>query len=229
MIHFFDTLKTETKHAQDYLLAAPIIARVFNGEASLEEYASFLAQAYHHVKHTVPLMMSLGARLTDQQEWLREAVAEYIEEEIGHQEWVLDDIATCGFDKEAVRNSQPQFATEMMVSYAYDSIARKNPLCFFGMVHVLEGTSIALADGAASNIANAVGLPKKAFTYLTSHGALDIEHVKFFENLMNQITNEADQKAIVDGAKRFYRLYGDIFRGLDNEPFFKTNDQEPLV
>jgi pyrroloquinoline quinone (PQQ) biosynthesis protein C len=229
MSDFFNTLKEQTKQEQNYLLAAPIIQRVFKGEASLEEYASFLAQAYHHVKHTVPLMMSVGARLTDDQEWLREAVAEYIEEEIGHQEWVLNDIAACGFDKETVRCSQPQFATEMMVSYAYDSIARKNPLSFFGMVHVLEGTSIALADGAASNIANAVGLPKKAFSYLTSHGALDIEHVKFFENLMNQITDETDQQAIIHGAKRFYRLYGDIFRGLDDEPFFKASVQGKLA
>ena len=84
MSDFFNTLKEQTKQEQNYLLAAPIIQRVFKGEASLEEYASFLAQAYHHVKHTVPLMMSVGARLTDDQEWLREAVAEYIEEEIGH-------------------------------------------------------------------------------------------------------------------------------------------------
>lgn len=223
MSNFFNTLKEQTKQEQDYLLAAPIIQRVFKGEASLEEYASFLAQAYHHVKHTVPLMMFVGARLNDQQEWLREAIAEYIEEELGHQEWVLNDIAACGFDKEKVRNSQPQFATEMMVAYAYDSIARKNPLSFFGMVHVLEGTSIALADGAASNIATAVGLPKKAFSYLTSHGALDIEHVKFFEDLMNKITNETDQHAIIHAAKCFYRLYGNIFRGLDDEPFFKEN------
>ncbi len=226
MTDFFNTLKAQTQNEREYLLAAPIIQRVFKGQASLEEYASFLAQAYHHVKHTVPLMMSLGARLTDEQEWLREAVAEYIEEEIGHQEWVLNDIAACGFDKESVRHSKPQLATEMMVSYAYDSIARKNPLSFFGMVHVLEGTSIALADGAASNIADAVGLPKKAFSYLTSHGALDIEHVKFFENLMNKITNEADQQAILHGAKCFYRLYGDIFRALDDEPFFKASAQE---
>ena len=33
-------------------------------------------------------------------------------------------------------------ATELMVAYAYDTIARGNPVGFFGMVHVLEGTSV---------------------------------------------------------------------------------------
>lgn len=42
MSDFFNTLKEQTKQEQNYLLAAPIIQRVFKGEASLEEYASFL-------------------------------------------------------------------------------------------------------------------------------------------------------------------------------------------
>ena len=226
MNQFFNTLQAETQKERDYLLAAPIISRVFKGEVSLSEYASFLTQAYHHVKHTVPLLMAVGAKLSDKQEWLREAVAEYIEEELGHQEWVLNDIAACGFDKELVRHSRPQFSTELMVSYAYDTINRGNPLAFFGMVHVLEGTSIALADNAAGQIREVVGLPKKAFTYLTSHGALDIEHVKFFENLMNKIDNEDDQQAIIHAAKCFYKLYGNIFRDLDSEPFFSEADLE---
>lgn len=46
---------------------------------------------------------------------------------------------------------------------------------------------------------------------------------------MNQITDETDQQAIIHGAKRFYRLYGDIFRGLDDEPFFKASVQGKLA
>jgi pyrroloquinoline quinone (PQQ) biosynthesis protein C len=159
--------------------------------------------------------MAVGARLPEDKEWLREAVAEYIEEELGHQEWVLNDIAACGFDKQAARNSTPNFATEMMVSYAYDFVNRINPLGFFGMVHVLDGTCIAMADNAAQSIGEALNLPKKAFSYLKSHGSLDIEHVKFFEDLMGRITEPSEQDVIVDAAKKFFVLYGNIFRTLD--------------
>lgn len=212
--HFFAHLQQQTSAAQHYLLSAPIIARCFNGAIDIDDYVAFLQQAYHHVKHTVPLLMSVGARLGDEQEWLRTAVAEYIEEEIGHQEWILNDIAACGYDKEQVRNSAPSLATDLMVSYAYDAVNRKSPLMFFGMVHVLEGTSIALADNAATSIAKTLKLPKKAFTYLHSHGSLDIEHVKFFQQLMDNISDENQQQQIIDGARVFYRLYGDIFRTL---------------
>ena len=58
-------------------------------------------------------------------------MAEYIEEEIGHQEWILNDIECCGFDKEAARKSTPNVATELMVAYAYDMVNRVNPLGFW--------------------------------------------------------------------------------------------------
>jgi hypothetical protein len=82
-----------------------------------------------------------------------------------------------------------------------------------GMVHVLEGTSSALATRAAQAIARALALPAKAFTYLSSHGSLDQEHVRFFEETVNALPRP-DREAVVPVARMVYRLYGDIFRGL---------------
>ncbi|MGB5625673.1 MAG: iron-containing redox enzyme family protein [Woeseiaceae bacterium] len=213
---FYERLQGETEQERNFLLSSPIISRCMNGDITLDDYVEFLAQAYHHVKHTVPLLMSAGARLPEDKEWLREAIAEYIEEELGHQEWILNDIAACGYDKEAVRNSRPAAATELMVAYAYDTINRVNPAGFFGMVLVLEGTSVTTADKAADAIKQALDLPGKAFSYLRSHGALDQDHIKFFESLMDKVTDEGDQEQIIHSAKMFYRLYADIFRTLTN-------------
>jgi pyrroloquinoline quinone (PQQ) biosynthesis protein C len=215
-MNFFDQLQTETEQQRVELFSAPIITRALQGDVTTDDYIAFLSQAYHHVKHTVPLLMATGSRLPEELEWLRVGVGEYIEEETGHQEWVLNDVAACGADKEQVRRSKPNLATELMVSYAYDTVHRINPLGFFGMVHVLEGTSISLADSAADNIRSALSLPKDAFSYLYSHGSLDQDHVEFFKGLMNRIDRPGDQAQIVDSAKVFYKLYGDIFRSLTN-------------
>ncbi|MGV3741628.1 MAG: TenA family transcriptional regulator, partial [Burkholderiaceae bacterium] len=184
------------------------------GKIARGQYVAFLTQAYHHVRHTVPLLMACGSRLDTRHNWLRTAIAEYIEEEIGHEEWVLDDIAACGGDAEAVRRSAPHATTELMVAYAYHQIERGNPVGFFGMVHVLEGTSTAIATSAAQAIQQSLQLPPTAFSYLNSHGSLDLEHVKFFEGLMNRLDDEADRQAVVHCAGMFYKLYGDIFRSL---------------
>jgi len=214
---FFEQLTEATTTERQHLLSAPIIHKALAGDITLDDYVAFLEQAYHHVKHTTPLLMAVGSRLPENKEWLRNAVAEYIEEEVGHQEWILNDIAACGYDKEIVRHSTPHPETELMVAYAYDTINRVNPIGFFGMVQVLEGTSVSIAENAADKIRATLNLPTKAFSYMYSHGSLDQEHIKFFENLMDRIDSPAEQAQIIHSAKMFYRLYGDIFRSLHSD------------
>ncbi len=211
---FHDRLLEATTAERNQLLTVPIIQSALAGRIERADYVAFLTQAYHHVRHTVPLLMACGARLPARLEWLRTAVGEYIEEEMGHHEWVLDDLVACGMDRAQMQASQPAMATELMVAYAYDTIARGNPVGFFGMVLVLEGTSVALATRAAQTIESSLGLPRNAFSYLLSHGDLDVEHVGFYEDLMNRLDDPDDQAAVIHAAKRFYKLYGDIFRGL---------------
>ncbi len=210
---FYDQLIAATEPERRALMSAPIIADCLQGRVTRASYLAFLGQAYHHVRHTTPLLMLLGGRLPERLAWLRRAVAEYIEEEIGHEEWILNDIAAAGGDAAAVRASAPELPAELMVAYAYDLVNRGNPAGFFGMVFVLEGTSVALALAAADRIQQALGLPDAAFSYLRSHGTLDQEHTRHLANLLDKMTAD-DQAEVLRCARIFYRLYGDIFRAL---------------
>lgn len=51
---FFEQLQDTTQHARNEMLQAPIIEKAVSGTVTLNEYRDYLAQAYHHVKHTVP-------------------------------------------------------------------------------------------------------------------------------------------------------------------------------
>jgi long-chain acyl-CoA synthetase len=210
---FYEDLIAATAAEREQLFAAPVIANCLQGQVTLPTYLAFLQEAFHHVRHTTPLLMALGSRLPERLEWLRKPVAEYIEEEIGHEEWILDDIVAAGGNRVAARSSRPQLAAEVMVAYAYDLVQRRNPVGFFGMVFVLEGTSVALALHAADLIQNALKLPDAAFSYLRSHGTLDQEHTRHLADLVNRMTAE-DQAEVVHCARVIYKLYGDIFRNL---------------
>ncbi|AIR88108.1 TenA family transcriptional regulator [Pseudomonas cremoricolorata] len=211
---FFETLQHATRRERQTLFTLPIISDALQGQVSLDAYRGFLTQAYYHVRHTVPLMMACGARLPARLEWLRAAVCEYIDEEYGHEAWILDDLQACGGDPQAVRDGTPALPIELMVSFLYDLIARGNPVGLFGMVNVLEGTSIALATQAAGSVQNRLGLPDTAFRYLNSHGALDVEHMQTYRRLMDQLQDPADHAAVIHASKVVYRLYTDMFRGL---------------
>lgn len=216
-MNFFDTLQEATQQERHQLFNLPIIRDALEGTVSLGSYRAFLTQAYYHVRHTVPLMMACGARLPQRLEWLRAAVCEYIEDEYGHEQWVLNDIKACGGDVQAVRDGRPSLPIELMVSFLYDLIARGNPVGLFGMVNVLEGTSIALATHAAGNIQQRLDLPETAFSYLSSHGALDVEHMQTYRRLMDTLDDPSDQASVIHASKVVYTLYADMFRGLPRD------------
>jgi pyrroloquinoline quinone (PQQ) biosynthesis protein C len=211
---FFEQIETTTANARRRLEQSPAVARCLSGEVEMQTYQAFLVEAYHHVKHTVPLLMACGSRLPERLEWLREAIVHYIEEEIGHQEWILNDLHHLGVDRETVRHGQPGLATELMVSYAYDTIARGNPVGLFGMVYTLEKTSSTIATYAASQIVTALDLSPKAMSYMVSHGSLDVAHMQDFEKLMNRLEDADDRAAVLHAVNVFYELYTRIFEAL---------------
>ena len=63
-VTFYNRIQEETQSEREHLLNAPIISRCLTGDICLEDYISFLSQAYHHVKHTTPLLNSLTTSKT---------------------------------------------------------------------------------------------------------------------------------------------------------------------
>lgn len=213
---FYESLVNATASERRALIGVPQLQAGLAGEITREAYVDYLTQAYHHVRHTVPLLKLARDRLTHQPALAR-ALEAYIDEESGHEQWVLADIAAAGGDRREAAQSRPKPATSAMVQRAYEAVTHGNPASLFGMVFVLEGTSVAMASQGASAIRARLGLPAAAFTYLDSHGALDLEHLKFFAGLMDGITDADDQQAIVALAREMFGLFAGIFRSINVE------------
>ncbi|WP_343682832.1 iron-containing redox enzyme family protein [Acinetobacter baylyi] len=208
---FFQQLQQATAQERQKLFATSLIDDALNSRLSLEQYCAFLSQAYHHVRFTVPLMMAAGAQLPERLSWLQPAICEYIEEEAGHEQWILNDLKACGVDPEQVKNSRPCLPIELMVAFLFDQVKRVNPIALFGMVNVLEGTSVSVATEAAEKIQQHLNLPNQAFSYLKSHGSLDISHMQNFEKLMNMVKDEKDQQDIIHCSKVVFELYTQMY------------------
>lgn len=213
----FQTLLEQTTRQRTAMHRLPVLADLAEGRFTVESYQAFLVNAYHHVRHTVPLMMACGARLPAHLSWMQRPIIEYINEEAGHEQWILDDLAATGADPDQVRHSTPSLEAELMVAYVYDFIERRNPVGFFGMVHVLEGTSTELAVSAADLVQAHLNLDDAAFSYLRSHGELDKEHVGFFEDLINQLDRPEDLQDVIHVAGRVFHLYGQVLESIPRD------------
>lgn len=105
-------------------------------------------------------------------------------------------------------------AIELMVAYLYHQIDRGHPLALFGMVWVLEGTSVGIGGQVAQQVKQTLNLQDDALTYLTSHSELDQEHIQFFARLMDQITDPDEQQVIIRSANMVFQLYGQMLQTL---------------
>jgi hypothetical protein len=216
-VTFYEDLVAATAADAADLAATPQIQDALAGRISRDGYLAYLAEAYHHVRHTVPLMRYAYVRMDAAHAQFASALADYIVEEAGHEAWILDDIRNAGGDWRAVRVGAPGPATQAMVSYAYDCVTRRNPMGLFGMIYALESTSTQLATRGAAAVAGALGLGPECFRYLSSHGALDREHLSFFQELMSEVVDPRDRTAILATAQAVFRLFADIFRSIPHD------------
>jgi len=88
---------------------------------------------------------------------------------------------------------------------------------------MLESTSVGIATAGADSVKAALELPKGAFSYLYSHGALDISHLDFFKNNVNRITDTEDQEAIIEVAQVTFQLFAQVMRSI---PFILSHEKE---
>ena len=215
---FHDELVQKTAAERAAFLEIPLILDAVAGRVDRATYLRYLEQAYHHVRHTCPLLALSLANCGPNDDAYRDALFEYLAEERGHDAWILDDIASLGGNVEDIRGGNGNLAVRVMVGYGYYAVDRLTPYALLGMVHVLEGMSVELAERAAAGIAGSIGATgPKGFTYLQSHGSLDRDHVRFFEKLVNEIEEPDIRAHIVETAKIMYRLFGDVFRSLAHE------------
>ena len=213
---FHAALLRETANEQMQFMSIPLIRHAVQHGVGLDLYLNYLVSAYHHVRHTCPLLGLALSRCDSGDQFYRAGLLAYLDEEKGHEEWILDDIQALGVNAQAVRNALAPFSVRMMVAYANYAIERISPYAMLGMVHVLEGMSVALARAAASAIQTSLGVSSGGggFSYLTSHGQLDEDHVAAFAVLLDQIDTPERRAIVIQAAKDFYQLFGNVFKEL---------------
>ena len=191
----------------------PGVERLLSEGMSREEYLDFLEQLYHVVWHFCPTMAAAAAHCGEDRRALRYALYHNIDDEKGHETWVLDDIRALGGDVDAVVRGKPAIPVQAMIGYNYYAAERLNPWSVLGMVHVLEEISANYSGRVAKAVAERLGIADGAgFRFLSSHGTMDLHHVAGFRELVNQITDPRDYEAIIDAANVNYALFGALFK-----------------
>jgi hypothetical protein len=123
---FFIALIENSDASRRALEAEPRVHGMIHHGLTLAEYRAFLHDLYHIVWHFCPVMAVAAARCGDEFRGVRYALYERIEEERGHEAWVLEDIGAMGGDVSAAA-APPSAPVEAMIAFNYYAAERVHP------------------------------------------------------------------------------------------------------
>ena len=210
---FFITLIETTDASRRELEAEPKIHSMIHHGLTLPEYRAFLHDLYHIVWHFCPIMAVAASRCDDRFRSVRHELYERIEEENGHEEWVMDDIRATGGDPDRTRAVPPSPPVQSMIAFNYWSADRQHPCAVLGMLYQLEVISSVYGGRVAGAIAKAIGRDVEAggFRFLTSHASMDQDHMAKLNVLVKTISDPGAQAAVVNSTRVNFHQFGQMF------------------
>ena len=212
-VSFFITLVELTDASRRTLETIPKVHAMMHHGLPLAEYKAFLHDLYHIVWHFCPVMAAAAARCNDRFRDVRYELYERIEEEKGHEKWVLDDIEAVGGDVAAAKAGPPSAPVQAMIAFNYYGAERVHPCCVLGMLYTLEVVSSVYGGRVSDSIARALGRSVDAggFKFLTSHATMDLDHMAKLNRLVKTIGDPQAQEAIVNATQVNFYQFGRMF------------------
>nr|WP_217446038.1 iron-containing redox enzyme family protein [Myxococcus sp. CA040A] len=194
----------------------PAARRLFEGRIDSEGYAHYLAQTYHYVRWTTPLLEGAGLRM--RRLGLHPALAELLlsksDEEHGHERWLLADLKNLGWSAERVEATECCAAVKAYVGWNQYTTRAGVPTAFLGTAYVLESLSVQRAGATVERLIAAERIPniRKAVTFLRGHGDVDGDHVEQLAEVLRALEDPEEQAALILSARTTRVLYPGFFR-----------------
>lgn len=212
---FFITLIELTDSSRRELEDVPKVHSMIHTGLEIAEYRAFLHDLYHVVWHFCPVMAAAITRCDDRFRDVRYELYERIEEEKGHESWVLEDIEAVGGDVRAARETPPSVPVQAMIAFNYYSAERTHPCSVLGMLYMLEVVSSVYGGRVSDSIARAIGreVDGGGFKFLSSHATMDVDHMAKLNKLVKTIEDRSAQTSIVNSTRvnfyQFSRMFGE--------------------
>ncbi len=212
---FFITLVEMTDANRRDLENVPKVHAMIHRGLSLAEYRAFLHDLYHIVWNFCPIMAAAASHCSDRFRDVRYELYDRIQEEKGHETWVLDDIEAMGGDVASVRSGAPSAPVQAMIAFNYHAAERVHPCSVLGMLYMLEVVSSVYGGRVSDSIARALGrdVDGGGFKFLSSHATMDQDHMASLNRLVKTVSDADAQQAIVNSTRvnfvQFAQMFGD--------------------
>jgi len=201
MLPFFAELITRTDEARRDFETNPVVLDAVANGMPVERYRKLLLELYHLVWHFNPVCAAAASRVPDKLRQVRYFLYEHMHEESGHEQWVMNDLEAVGVGvgQATLLAHQPSLHTLALTGYNYWAADRRDPCSVLGMMYTLEVIASVYGGTFAEAIRTSLLLQGDAgVSFISSHATMDAEHMAELRQVLNTVTDEAAQSAVVE-------------------------------
>ena len=154
-------------------------------------FRAYLLLTHSIIRSSVPLMCAAYDNCIDSQEdadlvaRLRKYYKKHIQEEMHHDEWILDDLESIGESRLDSLSQKPSQKVAELVGSQYYWIYHWHPVCLLGHISFLEGNPP--KKELIYRLQEITGYPDTAFRTLIKHSDLDRHHRDELDKLLEEL------------------------------------------
>ncbi len=166
-----------------------------------ELWPEFLVLQHEIIRATVPLTEAAAERaraLPDDDPLASPLVSyldEHVDEELHHDDELLDDLELLGVDRATVLGRMPPPAVATLVGSQYYWLRHYHPLAFLGYIAFMEGYPP--TEELIETLVERTGYPRAAFHTFAEHGELDPGHRDHLDRVLDALPLTAQQESVL--------------------------------
>lgn len=215
MLPFFADLVSRTDEARRAFESNSKVLDIVANGLPLERYRKLLLELYHVVWHFNPVCAAAASRVSDDQKQVRHFLYDHMNEEKGHEEWVVNDLGAVGVKPEQVQDYKPTEHMLALNGYNYWAADRRHPCSVLGMLYALEVIASVYGGPLTASISDALLLQgDQGISFISSHATLDAEHMADLRVILNTLHDDASKDAIIESTVFNFHQFGRVLEAI---------------
>lgn len=197
--------------------------RIWSSPAVRDLYPAYLRTMHAVVRAAVPLMTAAleRARALAGEDRVAAGLAAYlahhVDEERGHDAWLLSDLEATGADPDEPLRRMPSARVATLVGAQYYWLEHHHPVSLLGHIAAIEGHPPPV--GFARRLQELTGYPSEAFRAIERHERLDIRHRReLYEAIDGLPLSRADERVVGISALHTVEAIADVLDEIRLEP-----------
>jgi 3-oxoacyl-[acyl-carrier-protein] synthase-3 len=190
------------------LARVPVVRRIEDGSATLEDYRGLLLNLRQQVVDGGRWISLAAANFSAELFWLRSAAIRHAADEHRDYQLLERDFTAVGGDPRLMAATSANIGSAALSAFVFHRAGLPDPVDLLGAMFVIEGLGARKAAGGASRLAASLGLRDDQLSFLKYHAAGDDEHFQLLAAaLRSGLLDDAAMTRIVKTARVTARLY----------------------